>query len=668
MRRVSVLLITMALIAGMVACTEPVTEPHIQYDLTISSSEGGAVATPGEGTFTYDSGTVVSLLAEAGAGYQFVNWIGDVGTLADANAALTTITMDGDYSVTASFVAVHSLTIASTAGGTVTTPGEGDFACETGAVVNLVAEPEEGYGFVNWTGDVGTIADVNAATTTIMMNGNYSVTAMFQIHVVPVITFAVAGPMAFVYGMDHWAGAEMARDEVNAAGGVSVGGVRHDITLVKVETNEILDATGGNYGREALLGVIDDVHFLVGGFRTESLIEYREVAMGPQGAGKVFMNCGAATAVLQESVIEDYENYKYWFKVWPYNEVFLITGMLRYTEAIHEHLRVALGAPEYQLRAAILMEDAGWSNTMEPFAVASLEKMGFELVGKKAWKCGSLDRDLEPQLSEIAAHDPHMIFAMLSGPPGTAYGIQQADFVPHAFSLGINLEAQHIGYRDRTGAGYHMTLDIWAELVEITPTALDFFSGFVAETGRYPTYCATTYDAIYLLKEAIEAVSAANGWDDIADVIDHANIDALIQHLETTPRTGSGGTTGYYPMPGTLVNGTPALTLEQVQALYPHVVESDPGPGQWLYDPAEWTVPGGFVAHDTVYGPGWQTGLGVQWQPTDPENPEGEWRKVAVWPMEVGAPLVDKYGDWNFAYPGTQELAIPPGWISHHGS
>jgi len=40
-----------------------------------------------------------------------------------------------------------------------------------------VAVPDEGYRFGEWTGDVGTIADVNAATVT--MNGDYDITARF---------------------------------------------------------------------------------------------------------------------------------------------------------------------------------------------------------------------------------------------------------------------------------------------------------------------------------------------------------------------------------------------------------------------------------------------------------------------------------------------------------
>jgi len=150
-----------------------------QYDLTISSAAGGSVTTPGEGTFTYDEGTVVDLVASPISGYGFVNWTGDVGAIANANAASTTVTMNGDYSLTANFVAVHDLTISGTAGGSVTIPGEGIFTYDEGTVVNLAGEAEEGYRFVNWTGDVGTLADVNAASTTITMNGDYSITANF---------------------------------------------------------------------------------------------------------------------------------------------------------------------------------------------------------------------------------------------------------------------------------------------------------------------------------------------------------------------------------------------------------------------------------------------------------------------------------------------------------
>ncbi|MFO7997329.1 MAG: DUF1565 domain-containing protein [Dehalococcoidia bacterium] len=106
MKRLGVLLITVALIPSIVGCpadSGPEPTPPDEYTLTISSTEGGSVTVPGEGTFTYDEGEVVELMADADEGYRFVNWIGEVGTIADVNDAKTTITVNDGYSITASF-------------------------------------------------------------------------------------------------------------------------------------------------------------------------------------------------------------------------------------------------------------------------------------------------------------------------------------------------------------------------------------------------------------------------------------------------------------------------------------------------------------------------------------------------------------------------------------
>ncbi len=564
----------------------------------------------------------------------------------------------------------YNLTMTVSPAGSGTTTPTGTTQHAEGDVVNISATPSAGYLFDNWEASVGSAANPDEASTTYTMPGE-AVTLTANFKEVPSITFAVTGPMTFIQGKDHWEGAQKAQEEINDAGGVNVGGVTHMVDLVQVETNEILDVTGAD-GTSALTAVIDDVDFVVGGFRTESLFVYREVAVGPDGAGKIFMNCGAATAALQASVVQDYENYKYFFKVTPYNEVFLATSTLKYTGIVHSVMRQTLAAVRdvdegdiEPLRFGLMMEDAEWSNPMELPVVGTLTQLGLEHIGTQ--KCTSFETDLEAQLSALAAGDPHIVFTILSGPPGKAYGLQQSEFLPNAFSLGINVEAQDIDYHADTGADYHMTLDTWAELVEVTPIALDWFNAMVAKTGRYPTYCAASYDAVHTLVEGVEAVSAANGWDSIADVVDHGNIDELIQYLETSVRVGVGAKAAYYPMPGGMLPGDiPYLTFEQVSPLYPHLVESDPGPGEFQYDPADFTLEGGFIAHDTVYGPGWQTGIGAQWQEID-----GTWKKVAVWPMylgEVGDLLVDKFGDWNFQYPGTQSLIIPDSWIAAHAS
>ena len=154
-----------------------------QYDLTISSTSGGSVTVPGEGTFTCNCSTVHDLVARADSGYRFVNWTGDVTTIANVNGATTTINMDDDYSIAANFAQIPpgqvALTVSSSDGGSVTSPGEATFTYDEGTVVDLKAEPDEGYEFVRWIGDVGTIADVTAGTTTITMDDDYSITGTF---------------------------------------------------------------------------------------------------------------------------------------------------------------------------------------------------------------------------------------------------------------------------------------------------------------------------------------------------------------------------------------------------------------------------------------------------------------------------------------------------------
>jgi hypothetical protein len=90
--------------------------PPSQCILTISSTIGGNVTTPGEGTFTHDKGTVVNLVAEPEEGYRFVNWAGDVDTIGNVTAAATNITMDDNYSITANFVSVTAGNVSIKAG------------------------------------------------------------------------------------------------------------------------------------------------------------------------------------------------------------------------------------------------------------------------------------------------------------------------------------------------------------------------------------------------------------------------------------------------------------------------------------------------------------------------------------------------------------------------
>jgi hypothetical protein len=73
-------------------------DPPAQYMLAVMSAPGGSVIIPGEGTFTYDVGTVVNLVAAPAPDYEFLKWSGDVDAVADVDAASTNITVGGNDS------------------------------------------------------------------------------------------------------------------------------------------------------------------------------------------------------------------------------------------------------------------------------------------------------------------------------------------------------------------------------------------------------------------------------------------------------------------------------------------------------------------------------------------------------------------------------------------
>jgi len=168
-------------------------QPPVQYELTISSTTGGSVTTPGEGVLSYYAGTQVNLVAEAETGYGFVNWTAaPTVTFGDASAAQTTFTMPSqDVTVTAHFGPVYELDMAAdpvASGEAIDVAAEGAYAA--GATVSIRAEAAAGYGFVNWTADGPvTFQDATAQETTLVMPA-YAVTVIAHFGVAYNLTMA----------------------------------------------------------------------------------------------------------------------------------------------------------------------------------------------------------------------------------------------------------------------------------------------------------------------------------------------------------------------------------------------------------------------------------------------------------------------------------------------
>lgn len=158
------------------------------HDLTINSTDGGDVLIPGEGTFTYNYSSPVSLEAQADPCYHFVNWSGDVATLDGVNSSLTVIDMYDNYSITANF-AIDTQSVEYIAGPNGSVNGSWPEYIDCGNDSSWVlATPNLCYYFVNWSD-----ASTDNPRQDTSVSSNISVTANFALSVYTVEYIAGAG-------------------------------------------------------------------------------------------------------------------------------------------------------------------------------------------------------------------------------------------------------------------------------------------------------------------------------------------------------------------------------------------------------------------------------------------------------------------------------------------
>jgi len=334
------------------------------------------------------------------------------------------------------------------------------------------------------------------------------------------IKIAILGPMAFVQGENHWAGAEMARDEINAAGGVNVGGKRMRIELVRADTNEMASVPDSTNAIERVI-TRDKVDFLIGGFRSEAVLAMQEVAMDYK---KIFLGAGAAHSKLGLNVEENYNRYKYWFRYTPTKDIDLARTLFAVMNSIAAQIRAELKTDTPKV--ALLAEKAVWTTGLIAAAQKNLPAMKMDVVG--LWQPSATATDVTAELSAIDRSGAHIVFTMLSGPVGISVGRQMGERNMKAVAWGINVEGQKDEFWQASAgkAQFVSTLDTYAE-VEMTPKTVPFVKAFKQRFKKAPTYNAATYDAIMFLRANIEKEGTLDA-------------DRLVAAMEKAEHVGTG--------------------------------------------------------------------------------------------------------------------------------
>lgn len=408
------------------------------------------------------------------------------------------------------------------------------------------------------------------------------------------IKIGVMGPMKFTLGEHTWYGAQLAAEEINATGGIKVGGVNYELELIKGDTNEFQSIPDAVNTMERLI-TVDKVNFLVGGFRTEACLALQEVMADHK---VIWINGGGpAHPELTARVAKNYDRYKYFFRAYAnvkYSSKAFIAIVGTAATKIKEELKITTP------RVALLMEKAAWVDTIIKAAEASLPKMGMEIVG--IWRISPMATDVTAELTAIKAAKADIIFTILTGGTnGVTVGKQWGELKIPAALVGLNSEAQTKKYWEATGkmCNYEATFHIFGR-VKLSDKTIPFFDKFTARFQDWPLQTATNYDAVYVIKEAIERAGTLQA-------------DPVIAEIEKTDTKGILGRMIFHPKKA------------------------------WAEEPSH--------AHEVMWGPGGITYVGLQWQ---------DGKLMPIWPD--GHPVMGDKKWVGLRYEGTVDYKIPP-WM-----
>lgn len=346
-------------------------------------------------------------------------------------------------------------------------------------------------------------------------------TISFPVWGAKTIKIGVIGPMAFTQGEGHWNGATLAAEEINAKGGILVGKIRRRVELIKADSNEFLSIPDATNAMELAI-TRHKVDFLMGGFRSEAVLVMQDIAMDYK---KIFLGAGAAHPKICARVSENYDRYKYWFRVTPINSRFLVKVDFILLGMVAKMMAMQLKIPK--IKVAIIAEKAVWNEPIIGVAQKKLPELGMEVVG--VWRPSPVATDVTAELSAIQRTGAHIIFTSFSASVGIPFAKQWGELKVPAAAVGINVEAQKDGFWAATGGrgNYTLTMNTLGR-VKITDATIPFFDKYKERFGEAPNYNAGTYDALYILAQAVERAGSLEE-------------EYIVPELEKTDYMGAAG-------------------------------------------------------------------------------------------------------------------------------
>lgn len=328
------------------------------------------------------------------------------------------------------------------------------------------------------------------------------------------IRIGVIAPASAIDGAAIVNGAELAVDQINAAGGID----GRKIDLLKYDTHASASEAVRAFQRAARQ---DHVAAMVGAFISEVAL-----AMEPwSGRLKTpLLITGAASTDITKNVREHYAADKYTFHEWV-NSYYLAQSVCDFAKDVL--------APAGITTAVVMSEDAAWTKPLDASYLQCLPEAGLKVVDEIRFSPDTTD--FTPIFDKIEASGAKAIIAGWAH-VGVKPTVQWHDQHVPLVLAGVNAQAGASTFWAATNGA---TEGVITETSAVPGEALtgktepftDAYTKRFATTPAYDAY--STYDAVYVLRQAIERAHSTAP-------------DALVAALEHTDWQGTIGRVQFY--------------------------------------------------------------------------------------------------------------------------
>jgi branched-chain amino acid transport system substrate-binding protein len=347
------------------------------------------------------------------------------------------------------------------------------------------------------------------------------------------ITIGCPLSTGFVYGWDAERAIKLAVDEINAQGGVSVGGKKIPFAVEVIDTRDLEPGVPVSDALMAVEKLILEkkVNFILGGpVRSEAAL----AAMDLEGKYKVvsIVSTGVLTPAYSKRVKEEYDKLKYCFRI--------------HGEAVElvKEIMACLGEikQKYGLdKVFIMVQDVAHARGGGQVLAKVAAKAGWTIDGTEVYPTGTTDFSMG--LLKAKKAGSQILNIWMDMPQSSILLKQWYELKIPALPFGSTLAAaEQPGFWKATdGKGEYVLCNVvnaGNAPSNATPWTMKFYDAYTKMWGIPPEGLgsSSSYMAVYVLKDAIQRANSLNS-DKVVAALEKTDIMGVYGRIRFDPKT-----------------------------------------------------------------------------------------------------------------------------------